>query len=439
MLDTIKKHRKTVLVVGLILFLALFGFSQYTRARSLEYARTNEYNRVFAELTEYVDDLEITLLKGQVVSSAKEMTKLSADLYGQASAAKANLTLLPLDGGQLEKTSEFLSQVGEYAVCLSDKMTRGEKLSEKEIETMRELTSYAGNLKSGLDKMLVDINEGKISYDTKAFPSFGGRSKTEMTTRLEKLEESFHNYPSLVYDGPFSQHLELKESPFLKGKPEITEKQATARAADFIGKKAESTEKVSGKLPSYIVKGNGVVAEFTKSGGYLLMLLKDRHIGEENLSEEAVRKKAETFLGENGYKNMAESYFEKRDGSIVINYAATQDGYILYPDLVKVKIALDDGEVIGFESRGYITNHTYRHIPKPVISKDEALRTVNEGLEILSITEAVIPLDNGNEACCYQIKGTVEKRHFLMFVNTQTGETEDVQILLENENGTLAV
>ncbi len=438
MLDTIKQHKKTILLTSLILFLALFGFSQYTRARNLEYARTNEYNRVFAELTEYVDDLEITLLKGQVVSTANEMTKLSADLYGQASAAKANLALLPLEGRQLEKTSEFLSQVGEYAICLSDKVTRGEKLTEKEMKTMRSLTGYAGKLKEGLDKMLLDINEGRISYNAEKFPT-PGSGKTAMTSRLVKLEESFHNYPSLVYDGPFSEHLELKKSPFLKGKPEITANQAKERAKKFLGKNVESVYEVGGNPPSYIVKGNDISAEFTRSGGYLLMLLKDRHIGDETLSGEEVKKKAEEFLNGNGYKNMSESYFEKRDGSIVINYAATQDGYILYPDLVKVKLALDDGEVIGFESRGYITNHTYRDIPKPVITKKDALKNVAEGLEILGVTEAVIPLDNGSEACCYQIKGTVEKRHFLLFVNTQTGKTEDVQILLESEHGTLAV
>ena len=60
------------------------------------------------------------------------MAKLSADLYEQASAAKANLALLPIGGHQLEKTSEFLSQVGEYANAVSAKMLKGEKLNEKE-------------------------------------------------------------------------------------------------------------------------------------------------------------------------------------------------------------------------------------------------------------------------------------------------------------------
>lgn len=441
MLDAFKRHRKNILLTATILFLVLFGFSQYTRAKSLMYARENEYNRIFSELTGYVDDLEITLLKGQVVSTSDQMVKLSADLYGQASAAKANLALLPLDGKQLEKTSEFLSQVGEYAICLSDKMLRGEELSREEIKTMGELSVYAGKLRGGLDKMLIDINEGKINYDSTAshIPSFDGSGKTAMSSRLAVLEEEFHSYPSLIYDGPFSQHLELKESPLLKKQSEISEKQAKERAIKFTGEKDITVTKINGRLPSYIIKGNNTTAEFTKNGGFLLMLLRDRYIDEEKLSEKDIRQKAEMFLRDNGYRNMKESYFEKREGSIVINYAYSQDGYIVYPDLVKLKIALDNGEVIGFESRGYIMNHTKRSIPEPKITKEQALKNINSNLEINGVSMAIIPLENGSEACCYQIKGTVSEKHFLMYVNTQTGYTEDVQILLESENGTLAV
>lgn len=441
MLETLKKRKKELLLTGLIFFLVLFSILQYTRAKSLSRAMEIEYNRVFTELTEYVDDLEISLLKGQVVSSPQQMAKLSADLYSQASAAKANLTLLPMDGRQLEKTSEFLSQVGEYATCLSEKMLRGESLTKKELKTMKELTEYAGKLKSGFDRMLLFVNEGKISFrdEKKMMPSLMAGGKTSMEKELFVLEEEFHNYPSLIYDGPFSQHLELKNPVFLSGKAEITEKQAKSRASAFVGNEDVSVTELGGKLPSYSITGNGITVEFTKKGGCLLMLLKDRHIGEEKLSQEDAKIKAENFLRENGYGDMKESYYEKREGSIVINYAYCQGEYMVFPDLVKVKIALDNGEIIGFESRGYIMNHVYRSVPEIVISREDALKNVNSNLKVTGVSMAIIPLENGNEACCYQIKGVVSDKHFLMYVNTQTGYTEDVQILLESENGTLAV
>lgn len=438
--ENIKKRRQFLLLSTLLLLVTAFALFQYKRAEELSYHRNLEYNRVFAELTEYVDDLEITLCKGQVVSTPMQMAKLSADLHGQASGAKANLALLPINGRNLEKTSEFLSQVGEYANCISEKMLRGEKLGKKEIQTMQELSGYANTLKNGLDEMLIGINDGQISFDEEnsSLPSFSG-GKTAMANELEALEEEFHNYPSLIYDGPFSQHLTLKESLLTKGKAELTKKQALKKAKKFMGNEKTSVSEIGGKLPCYSINSNSTVAEYTKHGGVLLMLMKDRHIGEEKLSVSDAKKKASAFLKENGFNDMRESYYESMGGSVVINYAYEQDGYIVFPDLVKVKVALDDGEIIGFESRGYVMNHTYRNIPKPVITPEDALKNVNPDLEIKDTSMAVIPLENGNEACCYQIKGVVSGRHFLIYVNTQTGDTEDVQILLENERGTLAV
>ena len=441
MLELIKNRRQTVILSTLLVLVSVFAFYQYNRARKLEYFRNIEYNRVFSELTEYVDDLEISLLKGQVVSTNEQMAKLSADLYGQASAAKSNLALLPLKGQALTKTSEFLSQVGEYAHCVSAKMLRGEKLSQKEIQTMQQLLGYADTLKKSLDEMLISLSDGRLSFDDgKAhLKNLSNGGRITASSELLKLEEEFHNYPSLIYDGPFSQHLSLKESVFVKGKPYITEKQALVKARAFLGKESATVSEIGGKLPSYSVSNSTATVEFTKQGGTLLLLMRDRHPDEEKLSINEAKMKAQTFLEKNGFPSMRESYYEKQDGSVVINYAYEQDGYTVFPDLVKVKVALDNGEIIGFESRGYVMNHIYRDIPKEKVSREEALSNVNEHLQVEEVSRAVIPLESGNEAACWQIKGVVSDKHFLMYVNTQTGFTEDIQILLESENGTLAV
>jgi len=60
---------------------------------------------------------------------------------------------------------------------------------------------------------------------------------------------------------------------------------------------------------------------------------------------------------------MVDTYYLKEDSTATINYAYKQDNVIIYPDLIKVKIALDNGEIIGIESKGYLTSHTVRAIP----------------------------------------------------------------------------
>ena len=433
--------KQIVLLSVLLCIVTVFGIFQYKEASELRYLREIEYNRVFSELTEYVDDLEISLLKGQIVTSPQQIAKLSSELYRQASGAKANLALLPMGGNQLEKTNEFLSQVGEYANSISFKMLRGEKMSEEEVQTLKNLANYAASLRNGFDRTLLGINDGRISFEeekNRLVSAING-SETVMTNELMAMEEEFHNYPSLIYDGPFSQHLTLKESVFTEGKPEITQKQAISLARKFIGNGKCETTQVGGKLPAISVKSENVTLEYTKNGGILLLLMKDRQPDEEKLGIDEAKKKAEAFLRENGFDSMKESYYDNREGSIIINYAYEQNGYTVFPDLVKVKVALDNGEILGFESRGYIMNHIYRNIPDPKITEKDALKNINPALKAERISMAVIPLESGGEACCYVIRGKVSEKNFLVFVNTQTGYVEDMQILIETPGGILAV
>ena len=44
----------------------------------------------------------------------------------------------------------------------------------------------------------------------------------------------------------------------------------------------------------------------------------------------------------------------------------------MYPDLIKVKVALDNGEVLGMETTGYLNNHTQRDTSKVKISAEKS-------------------------------------------------------------------
>ncbi len=60
---------------------------------------------------------------------------------------------------------------------------------------------------------------------------------------------------------------------------------------------------------------------------------------------------------------MKETYYLKQGGAVTINYAYEQN-VIVYPDLIKLKIALDNGEILGIETTGYLNNHTERNISR---------------------------------------------------------------------------
>ena len=165
----------------------------------------------------------------------------------------------------------------------------------------------------------------------------------------------------------------------------------------------------------------------------------DREVNLEILSQEEANNKGKEFLNNHGFENMQETYYLKQDGIMTINYAYNQNGVIMYPDLIKVKVALDNGEILGIETTGYLNNHTQRNIEKKVISKDDAKKTLNKQLNIESEGFACIPTEWKTEILCYEFKGKVDDKEFLVYINAENGKEEDILVIKNTPNGVLTM
>ena len=51
----------------------------------------------------------------------------------------------------------------------------------------------------------------------------------------------------------------------------------------------------------------------------------------------------------------------------------------------------------------------------------------------------MIPTEYQTEILCWEFKGMVENRQFLVYINVETGKEEDVLVILETPNGTLTM
>ena len=144
-------------------------------------------------------------------------------------------------------------------------------------------------------------------------------------------------------------------------------------------------------------------------------------------------------MNTHGYMNMTESYYEKHSGVATVNFAYMQDGVTCYPDLVKVKVALDNGEIVGLGTHGYLMNHTIRDIKPATVSRQEAREKVSRYLSVDSVKLAVIPKDSEWEVLCYEFKCSAQGRNYLVYINATDGREEDVMMLIESEEGILTV
>ena len=175
-----------------------------------------------------------------------------------------------------------------------------------------------------------------------------------------------------------------------------------------------------------------------KKGGHVLSFNCDRQVSDKKISENDAIDKGKEFLKNNNIGSMKETYYLTNENILTINYAYYQDETIIYPDLIKVKVALDNGEVLGIEATNYLNNHIEkRDLGNYKISSDEAKKMVSPKVQIASIDKAVIPTEYNTEINCYEIKGKIEDNDFLLFINGETGEEEDILMVVNTPNGTL--
>ena len=450
MKKTTKLHAAayTLLILLLIFFAVMWGRSRH-RNTILSNTVNSSYDRAFFELTDYVNNIDSLLSKAQMASSPAQLASVSNEIFMQSAAAKACFGQLPQENINLEQTAGFLSQVGDYTYVLSQNMINGTEISEEEYETLDKLNSYASELGKSLNGIEEKLYNGELSFETASADIMTRVSAAGagILPELENVEKAFDGYPSLIYDGPFSEHIESMEPAMLVDAPEISREAAFDAARRFLGERGEGLEfdydTNNTKLDVYRFTaddGNGVISvSITKRGGYVLDFIQNRDVNAYNYDIKAATMSALAFLESRGIKDMKESYYEAKDNIATINFAYIENGVKCYTDLIKVKVALDNGEVIGMECNGYLMNHHERDLGDISMSEERALECVSAHLDVTGFGLAVIPKDSLREVLCYEFRGSYMGKNFLVYINAQNGREEDILLLIESDTGILTV
>ena len=356
-----------------------------------------------------------------------------------------------IESQELENTEKFLNQVSDYSYSLSRKNIYNESLTQEDLTNLEELHSYSTELENTLNQLSEDLNNGRFEWGEltkKGTVAFAQQVDNISKESFSNLEENFHEYSGLIYDGAYSEHMTSTEKKGLTGE-DIDENKAKEIAEDFIGK--DKIKEISSlglaenaTIPAYSFSITGQEDEninisVSQKGGHIIYMNTNRSVNSEILTQEEATKKGKEFLSSKGFPNMQETYYVTQEGVTTINYAYMQEDVIAYPDLIKVKVALDNGEILGIETTGYLNNHTERDISNVQITKEDAKKNLNSKLEITSERMAIIPTEWQTEILCYEFKGTVDDKEFLVYINAENGREEDILIITETGNGVLAM
>ncbi len=452
--DRLKDRHMLSVILIFIAIIAIMGLFMYKKQREYRQVSENAYNYAFYELVNYMDDVEAYLAKSLISTTPEHGAETLMNVWRDANLASTYLAQLPINVEGISNTQKFLNQVSEYSYSLANKNINNEPLEQEDLDNLEKLHDYSVELKNTLNQLSNEINEGTINWgelEQKGKVAFAQEVSNLSTESFSNIEENFHEYAGLIYDGAFSEHLTNPERKGLTGN-DIDEQEAQKIAENFMGK--ENIEEISsngfsenGNIPSYNfsikIKGgddnNYASIAISKKGGHIVYMNYNRDIGDETITMEEANKIGIKFLEEKNYEDMKETYYMKQNGILTINYAYHQDDVVVYPDLIKLKIALDSGEILGIETTGYLNSHEERNIDNVKISKEEAKKNLNEKLEISSEGLAIIPTEYQTEVLCWEFKGAIKGNDFLIYINAQTGKEEDILVIVDTPNGTLTM
>ncbi|MDF2522475.1 MAG: germination protein YpeB [Clostridiales bacterium] len=445
-----RKMYSVVLVT--IAVIAGWGIYQYKHAANLRQELDNQYNRAFFEMTGYVNNVETILMKSLITNTPTKTAAILQEAWRQANMAQTNLGQLPVSQPVLANTSKFLTQVGDLAYSLNNQTMGGKQLTQDQYKTIDQLHGYSITLRDSLNDLQGQLTTGRLRWGalaSKGTPMFQKTSQELPAKSFENIDKTFQEYPRLIYDGPFSDHLVTAEPRGVTGE-QMDQEKAKESVVNFFGKDKIKAITNNGKNDSgpintysYKVTFNNVPEEqsatidVTQKGGHVFWMLYNRPVPSSTVSIDQAKEIGRKFLEGIGYKGMKDTYYLKEDNTATINYAFNQDNVTIYSDLIKLKVALDSGEIVGFEAKGYLSAHTTRSIPKPKITEQQAKAAVSNKVKIVSLGLAIIPTDYKSELFTYEIKGRLNENDFLVYINAENGKEENILMIINTPNGIL--
>lgn len=446
-----KMYSIVILVIGAI---GIWGLYQYKEASQLRQKLDNQYNRAFYDMVGYVQNVNTLLGKSLLTSTPAKTASILQEAWRQANMAQENLGQLPVATNVLSGTSKFLTQVGDLAYSLNKQNMQGKYLSDKQYKIIENLYKYALKLSDKLNDLQNNLSSGRLKWgelDRKGTRLFRKTSADLALKQFEAVDKTFQKYPTLIYDGPFSDHMTRTTPVGLNGEM-ITYQQGKEKVAEFFGKNRiskveylQSNNTAPIKTHSYRVffknkpEDEFATIDITQKGGIVYMMLYNRPVSTEKLSVEKAKEAGRKFLNDRGFPDMVDTYYLKEDNTAIINYAYKQGNVVIYPDLIKLKIALDTGEVLGFEGKAYLSSHRKREIPKARITESEARRMINSRVKIMSSGMAIIPTDFKTELYTYEFKGKLNDTDFIVYINAVTGQEEDILMIVDTPSGILTM
>ncbi|WP_163101016.1 germination protein YpeB [Peribacillus alkalitolerans] len=434
-----------VLAVG-VAGTAFWGYQEHKEKNVILLNAENIYQRSFHDLTYQIDLLNDKIGTTLAMNSKKSLSPALADVWRITSEAQNDVGQLPLTLLPFNKTEEFLSKIGDFSYKAAVRDLDKAPLDKKEYKKLQDLYKQSADIQQELRKVQYLVLENNLRWMDVELALASGKEAADnsIIDGFKLVEKKVSGYSEASEMGPTNLSSGEKNQAFknLKGK-EISKQEAidiAKRFAKVDGSKVKVEENgkgsqfgfysVSLQNPKSKIEAN---LDITKKGGYPVWFINNRQVKTSKLSLNDATNKATEFLKENKFSSLDLFESTQYDNIAMLNFVTIVDNVRVYPDSVKIKVALDDGSIIGFSANDYLKSNKVRQMKTPSISADEARQYISQNVNIMENRLAIIVNDIGEEVLCHEFMGVIGDDTYRIFINADTAQEEKVDKLQNAE------
>lgn len=427
----------TLTSAGLALALA----KEQNSTMQVETELNNVYQKNLYDLVEGVNNAEIKLSKAISSNEKDYQKKMLAEVVKNAQMTESAISSLPITQNSLADSVKFINQLGGYSTTVMESLASEPRLSEEEKNNLTKLHTSLVALKERLGQYMQKMQKGEVSITSENLKLQDDNNT--FTVNLSMVKEVSVEYPTMIYDGPFS---DSENDYIVKGLKGNEVDKSTAYNSVVKCFKNISSLEYAGEINSNFetfnfdlktTDGHNLFVQVSKIGGHILTVSGYHEEGslKNEISTEDGEKIAIDFAKANGIKSVEVVWSDVIEDEAYYNIAPVQNGIILYPDLVKVKIDLASGTVIGYDATSYFINHIDRNLTGDFMSSAKAKENLPKGFKSQNGRLVVAPLDYGREVICYEFESERDGETFFFYINAVSGKLENILKVISTTDG----
>lgn len=429
------KILSSILAIGLIV-MGVFLYNGKQNEAELQRDLHAQYTNRMTDASGKLTDLQESVQQATVFKDEKAQEKPLEDIWRLSSEIKTDIASLPLSKEFTTEWMNYLGRLGDFAKLKSQQKVTDDKWQNVTAQVSSNLDEFANeweNVTTDLLRQGEPFSQWKEEIESVEASDSGWSG---IAKQVKGYTES--DFPLTASE---SDKQRIKDLKSIDDTPK-TEQEVVDRMKEMFPKFTNarlitSTSKPGSPYPFYHIQFNEGIrsgyADFTKKGGHLLSLLVERPIGTDRISQADMKEKAIKSAKSFGFKDV--ELIVTRENHLVWHVVFVriepENKARIYADAIQMKLAKDDGEILGVNTMEYIQKEKLPVNQKivPIDWKTFFTSKAKIQEERFSYTEN----NQMQQRLCYELivlKQTDDQSHtFRILVDTETKEVLKTEML----------